>query len=119
MNKKLLERILIYKRNPSIAKALTVEELTTAFAELFELVRATNMAVEGGKVKGKDGETPQPDVDFMSMVTAQKMLQGLFGDADVTLTGKLSSLDSEIEKRLSALKNGVDAVITDEQIAEA
>ena len=115
----LLQRILTYKQRPDIAKPLTVEELTTAFAELFAIVKATNQAIEAGKVKGKDGSTPQSDIDFMSMTTAQKMLEQLFNSK----AGEFDTVSSEaidaLQKRLDTVRDGLDAEVTEAQLDEA
>ncbi len=119
MNNKLLQRILTYKQRPDIAKALTVEELTTAFADLFAIVKATNQAVEAGKVKGKDGKSPQPDIDFMSMTTAERLLKELFTSESGKIDSAVSEALQSIEKRLSEVRDGIDAEITEAHLDEA
>lgn len=119
MNNNLLKKILTYKQRPDIAKALTVEELTTAFADLFAIVKATNQAIEDGKVKGKDGYTPQADKDYLSLKTAEVALRSLFEDANGRVDVAVQDGLDTIAKKLAEVRDGIDAVITDDQIEEA
>lgn len=122
MNSKLLQRILTYKQRPDIAKSLTPEELTEAFAELLAIVKATNRAVEAGKVKGepgKDAPALRPDIDYMSMATAKAMLDQMLSDSSGKVDSAVSKGLQAIEKRLSDVRDGKDALITDEMLEDA
>lgn len=119
MDSKLLQRILTYKQRPDIAKPLTVEELTSAFSDIIGLIKATEKAIKESRLKGEDGYTPQPDKDYLSIVTAKTLLQEAVKGKSGELDKAVDKAIQKIDERLAEVRNGLDAEITDEHIKKA
>lgn len=115
---KLLKRLRLAAQNPDLGIAFKTEELVALSATLLRLIEETNQAIESGKLKGEDGITPKAGSDYLTPKQQQDLISQLFADAAEKMT-------SQMERKLSTLKSGkdgapgADAVVTDEDIAEA
>ena len=115
---KLLKRLRLAAQNPDLGIAFKTEELVALSATLLRLIEETNQAIESGKLKGEDGITPKAGSDYLTPKQQQALISQLFADAAEKMT-------SQMERKLSTLKSGkdgapgADAVVTDEDIAEA
>lgn len=113
--KDLLKKIAIAKAKPADLEDLKPSDLADLVLIVLNYVKSIHQAIEKGKIKGKDGENPVADVDYLSLPTAKREIKAILSQA-------IDKIDADVQKRLSKLKNGEDgkdAVVTRKHIEEA
>lgn len=110
----VIKRLALLKNKPDYVSPLSVEEIAGLILDLLTQFKELETAIKQGRLQGKPGKrgkdayTPQPDKDYLALPTAKK---------------ELAALAREIEQSVRASirdgKDGLDAIITDEQIEEA
>ena len=109
--RQLIQRLQLLKDHPDVAKELSPSELAELVLIVFTYITEVQRGIDSGRIKGEDGYTPQPDKDYLSIDSAENELRRAFGEQE-------AELRKRIEQRLNDLRDGEDAIITDEIIAE-
>lgn len=113
----LLKKLALAQQAPELSGRLSDQDLSKILLTVIEYVRSIQGLINEGRVKGdkgdkgepgKDGYTLIPGKDYLPLSTAQKQLDTALADIRKT-----------VRERLDAIRDGEDAIITDEQIDEA
>lgn len=113
----LLKKLALAQQAPELSGRLSDQDLSKILLTVIEYVRSIQGLINDGRVKGDkgdkgepgdDGYTPKPGKDYLPLSIAQKQLDTALAD-----------IRKEVRSRMDAIRDGEDAVITDEQIDEA
>lgn len=119
-NQKLLQRLILLKKNPKLADVLPQGEILQYIETLLVAFEGLKKAIETNKIKGEDGYSPVEGKDYYSKAQVKQYLDGCLSKYE----NDVSALMSKVEARLLEIKSGEDgkdAEITDEikkEIAE-
>lgn len=120
----LLKRVQLLKANPKLADSLPQSDFLELMAQFIGAFNSLKASIEQNKLrgeKGEDGKTPRPDVDYLSKQTAIRALNDTLDDFETKLNASISSIEKKVDTKLSGLRDGKDAEVTDElkkEIAE-
>lgn len=118
--KDLIKRLYTSKKKPQVLRDFTPEELGELVLIVLEYIKKVNIAIEQGQIKGDRGDDApelRPDIDYLSLPTAQSQLQSVINSFDKDF----NKIKGQIQQRLDDIRepeDGKDAVITDEQLQE-
>lgn len=113
----LLKKLALAQQAPELSGRLSDQDLSKILLTVIEYVRSIQGLINDGRVKGDkgdkgepgdDGYTPKPGKDYLPLSTAQTQLNIALAD-----------IRKAVRERLDAIRDGEDAIITDEQIDEA
>ena len=117
---KILRKLNAYQANPELVREPSLAEMTSLVVLVLNQVKVIEKAIKEGRL---DGKTPEADKDYISKETMLEMLtesvNSLKNDTDKETKAKIKELDSAVQNALAQIKDGQDAVISPEQIAEA
>jgi len=117
----LLKKIAIAKAKPETLTDISPRDLADLVLVVLQYAKEINKQITEGKIKGDKGDNPIPDVDYLSLPTAQAELDKLQSQT-------VARILSDAKNALSQVRNGKDgkdgadgknAEVTEEQIREA
>ena len=119
------------KKEQDILKRLLVNEQFAPLStnEIVELalifinhVKEVKQLIADGKIKGDKGDSPKPDIDFLSKKTIQAILDKSVKDSEERnaklLNMVIKDFEKNAKKRMAELKDGKDAEVTPELISQ-
>jgi len=112
MDKDLLKRLLLIRRNPGLANTIPQGEIFAMLEKVIKAFGELQKAVAEGRLKGADGFTPVAGKDYPTERQVYTAVQDVL-DRELS---RFTREAEKIKKSLSNGKDGKDAVITQKQI---
>lgn len=99
----ILKKIAIARAKPNTLTDLKPRELVDLVLVVLDYAKNIHLAIEDGRIKGDKGDTPVPDVDYLSVYSSKQYLEDLFKQA-------LNDIQQDVQSSLSNLKDGKDGL---------
>lgn len=116
----IIRKLQAYKKNPDLIKEVSNTELADLVLVVMRAVETIDQSIQKGRL---DGKTPQPDKDYLSLKTAQKLLgaevRKMLTQADAVLSETSTELEKRVQKALQNIRDGKDGIVSDEEIQRA
>jgi hypothetical protein len=108
MNRALaIKKVKAFAANPNIIKEPSIGEMADLVVLVLGAVDQIEKAIKEGRL---DGKTPQPDKDYLSLETAQRVLneqvREMVNRADKTLSQTSSELQARVQQSLENIPAG-------------
>lgn len=116
----ILRQLQAYKKAPDKFKELSPTQLAELVLPVLRAVETIDQMLKEGRL---DGKTPEADKDYLSLSTAKKgieeALNRYLSDVDRELGERAESLEKTVLERISALRDGENGLVTEEEIQRA
>lgn len=116
----VLRKLRAHKKNPEVFQAPSATDLVDLVFVVLSQVDEIDKAIKAGRL---NGETPQPDKDYVSKATATKYLTDAVNKLAAKQNTALSETSSKLEQRVAQaienIRNGEDGIVSEAEIERA